>query len=92
MSLAEARDAARVTLRKDKDPAIKAERDRRAAIAAIGAMFQASALAWHEDDRSRWSPRHAVVVMNALNRDVFPDLGKLPTADVNGPLTLSNHQ
>ena len=91
VSLAEARDrrdAARVTLRNDKDPAIEAERDRRAAIAAIGATFQASALAWHEDERPRWSPRHAVVVMNALNRDVFPDLGKLPIADVDGPLIL----
>ena len=91
VSLAEARDrrdAARVTLRNDKDPAIEAERERRAAIAAIGATFQASALAWHEDERPRWSPRHAVVVMNALNRDVFPDLGKLPIGDVDGPLIL----
>ena len=91
VSMSEARDRrdeARATLRRDKDPAIEAERDRRAAIAAIGATFQASALAWHEDERPRWSPRHAVVVSNALHRDVFPDLGKLPIADVDGPLIL----
>lgn len=91
VSLAEARerrDAARIHLRGNRDPAIEAERERRAAIAATGATFQASALAWHEDERPRWSPRHAMVVMNALTRDVFPDLGKLPIADVDGPLVL----
>jgi hypothetical protein len=91
VSLSEARDrrdAARATLRTDRDPAVEAERERRAAIAAIGATFQASALAWHEDERPRWSPRHAIVVMNALTRDVFPDLGKLPIADIDGPAIL----
>lgn len=91
VSLAEARDrrdAARATLRLNKDPAIEAERNRRAAIAAIGATFKASALAWHEDERPRWSPRHAQVVTNALERDVFPDLGRLPVGDIDGPLIL----
>jgi len=82
------RDAARTTLRLNKDPAIEAERDRRAAIAAIGATFEVSARAWHEDERPRWSPRHAGVVMNALTRDVFPDLGRLPIADIDGPVIL----
>lgn len=82
------RDAARATLRLDKDPAIEAERARRAAIAAVGAAFKASALAWHDDERPRWSPRHAQVVLNALDRDVFPDLGRLPIADIDGPLIL----
>ncbi|KQM65818.1 integrase [Sphingomonas sp. Leaf17] len=91
VSLAEARDrrdAARAVLRSGKDPAVEADRERRAAIAAIGATFRTSALAWHEDERPRWSPRHAQVVLNALERDVFPDLGKLPVADIDGPLIL----
>lgn len=91
VSLAEARDqrdAARATLRADKDPAIEAERARRAAIAAVGSTFQASALAWHEDERPRWSSRHATVVMNALTRDVFPEFGRMPIGDVDGPLIL----
>lgn len=84
----ERREAARATLRLNKDPAIEAERDRRAAIAAAGAAFKASALAWHEDERPRWSPRHAQVVLNALERDIFPDLGRLPVSDIDGPLIL----
>lgn len=91
MPLAEARekrDAARAHLRENRDPAVEGERARRAAIAAVGATFQASALAWHEDERPRWSPRHAQVVMNALTRDIFPEFGKAPIADVDGPMIL----
>ena len=82
------RDAARATLRLSKDPAVEAERARRAAIAAVGAAFETSARAWHEDERPLWSARYAGVVMNALTRDIFPDLGKLPIADIDGPLIL----
>lgn len=91
VSLAEARDrrdAARVLLRQDKDPVLEAERARQAAVAAAGSTFKASALAWHEDERPRWSPRHATVVMNALTRDVFPEFGRMPIADVTGPVIL----
>jgi integrase len=82
------RDAARVHLRGGKDPAVETERDRQATIAAVGSTFKASALAWHEDERPRWSPRHAAVVLSALHRDVFPEFGRLPIADIDGPLVL----
>lgn len=91
VSLSEARerrDEARAHLRAHRDPAVEAERAKAAAIQAAGSTFEASALAWHEDERPRWSPRHAFVVMNALKRDVFPDLGKLPIADITGPMIL----
>ena len=91
VSLSEARerrDAARSVLRDGKDPATEIERERHAQIAAVGATFEASALAWHEDEKPRWSPRHAKVVMFALHRDVFPDLGKMPIADITGPAIL----
>ncbi len=84
----ERREAARATLRLSKDPAVEAERDRRAAIAAAGAVFKMSALAWHEDERRRWSAAYAQVVMNALERDVFPDLARLPVSDIDGPMIL----
>jgi integrase len=91
VALAEARErreAARATLRLNKDPAVEAERDRRAAVAAAGAAFKVSALAWHEDERPRWSADYAQVVMNALDRDVFPDLGRMPISEIDGPLIL----
>jgi len=91
VSLAEARerrDEARRMLRLNRDPVVESERERQAAIAAAGATFETVALAWHEDEKARWSPRHAIVVLRALRRDVFPDLGKLPVADIKGPAIL----
>lgn len=87
VGLAEARDrrdAARALLRAGKDPAVEAERERQAEIAAAGALFKVVALAWQADEKARWSPRHAQVVLNALHRDVFPEIGKRPVADIGG--------
>lgn len=81
----ERRDEARRMLRDGKDPVVEIERQRQAQIAAAGALFKPIALAWHEDEKPRWSPRHRGVVMNALNRDVFPDLGKRPVSEIDGP-------
>lgn len=91
VSLADARDRreqARRLLRDGKDPMLEAERARHAAIAAAGATFRAAAEKWHESEKARWSPRHGGVVMNALKRDVFPEMGRLPIADIDGPLIL----
>ncbi|MCG7348962.1 tyrosine-type recombinase/integrase [Sphingomonas sp. ACRSK] len=76
------RDAARAVLRLGKDPMAEAERERQAAVAAAGAKFRAVAEAWHEAEKPRWSPRHAMVVMNALERDVFKALGNRPVAEI----------
>lgn len=91
VSLAEARarrDTARAQLRLNRDPAVEADREKRAAIEAAGARFEASAREWHEDERPRWSAGNAKRVMFALERDVFPDLGKAPIADITGPMIL----
>jgi hypothetical protein len=88
VSLADARDRrtqARRMLRDGKDPVAEIERQRQAAIAAAGSLFRTVAEEWHEDERPRWSPRHAKVVLSALHRDVFPDIGKRPVADITGP-------
>lgn len=91
VSLSEAREkreAARAHLRDNRDPGIEAERTRHAAITAAGSTFEAAAIAWHADESPRWSPRHTKVVMHAMRRDVFPAFGKMPVADITGPLLL----
>jgi integrase len=91
VTLAEARekrDAAKAHLRANRDPMVESGREKRAAIMSAGTTFKATALDWHEAESPRWSPRHAMVVMNALERDVFPEIGKMPIADVDGPTVL----
>ena len=88
VSLAEAReqrDAARRLLRQDLDPGLERERSRRAAESAAANTFETIARAWHEAEKPRWSPGQALLIMRALERDVFPHLGRAPIGDVTGP-------
>ncbi|MEN2747122.1 integrase arm-type DNA-binding domain-containing protein [Sphingomonas sp. T9W2] len=91
VSLAEAREmreAAKRTLRANKDPAIEARLEKHRAVAAAGSTFEASARAWHADEQARWSAGQSTLVVRALERDVFPEIGKLPIAEIDGPTVL----
>jgi integrase len=92
LSLAEARekrDAAKALLRQGKDPAAEAERERHAALQAAGASFETVARAWHHDEKPRWSPDQQDLVIRALERDIFPEFGKRPVAEIDGPTILT---
>ena len=91
VSLSEARDrrdAARAMVRAGKDPQIEAEKERAAAIAAAGATFKAIAEEWMADESPGWSASHKDRVRFRLERDLYPTLGKLPIADITGPMVL----
>ncbi|OBU87188.1 tyrosine-type recombinase/integrase [Chromobacterium subtsugae] len=59
-----------------------------AQIAATNA-FELVAREWHEKQLDRWTPDHARRVMDSLEIDAFPDLGKLPVPDLTAPLILN---
>lgn len=91
MSLKEARDArdaAKRLLRDHRDPGIEAHKRKVAAHASADATFEKYALLWHEIQKARWSPVQVKKVEQALRRDVFPDLGRLPLAEIDGPTIL----
>lgn len=50
--------------------------------------FSELARAWHEHQRSRWSPRHAEDVLANLERDAFPVLGEIPLGAIDEPMVL----
>ncbi len=92
VSLAQAReerDAARRQLRSDKDPATERRKGKMAAHAAADATFEVVALRWHEAQKPRWSPVQIKKVEQALRRDVFPALGRLPLVDIDGRIILT---
>ena len=91
MTLARARELredAKRLLRDQRDPSLEAHKRKIAAHAVAGATFEKHALLWHEAQRSRWSPVQVKKVEQALRRDVFPDLGRLPLAEIDGPMIL----
>lgn len=82
------RDAARAVIRAGKDPAVEAVKSKQAAIAAAGATFKAVAEDWMADESPRWSAAHAGRVRFRLEKDLYPSLGKMPIADITGPMVL----
>lgn len=92
VSLTEARDRrdeARRLLRDGNDPAIEKKKARLAAIAQAGQTFQKLALQWHANETPRWSPVHAADVLRSLERDVFPEIGSMPIAQIDTPTVLA---
>ncbi|WP_076071773.1 tyrosine-type recombinase/integrase [Sphingomonas montana] len=92
VSLAEARDrrdAARRLLRDDRDPSIEKMKARATSATAAATTFEMKAREWHTAQRPRWSPDYADLVLRALERDIFPDLGRMPIGEIDGPLVLA---
>lgn len=91
VSLSEARDRrdeAKAVLRAGKDPIVEAEKAKHAQIAAAGATFKAIAEEWMADESPRWSEAHRTRVRFRLENDIYPSLGRLPIADITGPMVL----
>ncbi|HEX4765906.1 MAG TPA: integrase arm-type DNA-binding domain-containing protein [Lichenihabitans sp.] len=84
-----ARDDAKGMLRQGRDPAV-VKKQRKAVAAKEGAeTFEALAREWHALQKDKWSPTHAADVMNSLDRDAFPDLGRMPVRQIVAPDVLS---
>jgi integrase len=79
------REEAKRLLREGKDPGVERDRERQGMSDASKAAFEPIARAWHDAERPRWSPGQAALVLRALERDVFPTLGKRPIAAITGP-------
>lgn len=82
------RDDARRLLRDHKDPAAEEHKRKMAAYGSAGATMEKIGRQWHEAQKPRWSPKYATKLIQALERDVFPVLGALHLADIDGPMIL----
>jgi integrase len=78
----EKRDQARKLLAQSIDPAAEKKDRRNAALANLATTFELVAREWHENHKERWSERHNANIMNRLEMDLFPQIGKLPIADI----------
>lgn len=87
-SLAQARqwrDGAKGALEKGQDPGEAKKAEKRAARAARSNTFEMVARAWLASIRPQWSDRYAALVVSRFENDVFPKIGKLPIATIDGP-------
>ena len=91
VSLKEARakrDEARKVIAEGADPGVVRKQEKIARKVAGENSFEALAREWHQTQLARWSPGHAARVLDSLEVDVFPDLGRLPVAELTAPLLL----
>ena len=92
VSLAEARekrDEAKKILREGRDPRHAVKRGRLVGEEGASKSFETVARQWHRLQLGRWRPVHANDVITSLERDIFPDLGSMPLADIDKPLLLA---
>jgi integrase len=92
VSLADARakrDEAKRTLAAGLDPAMQRDMSRHAQIVAAQNTFETVAREWHEMQRGTWSVDHAHRVMDRLEKDVFPHLGRRPISEISAPELLA---
>lgn len=58
-------------------------------VAASGTSFQSVGEAWFEDELPGWSISHAKRVKFRLEKDIYPEFGKLPVYEIDGRMILA---
>lgn len=92
VSLADARakrDEARKLIAAGKDPSAERKAESRAKALRDSNSFAAVALEWFDKQSRTWSPRHADDVRRRLDRNLIPDLGERPIAEITAPELLA---
>ncbi|WP_374554253.1 tyrosine-type recombinase/integrase [Aquitalea pelogenes] len=92
VSLASARDKAaeaRMLLDEGKNPSQEKKVAKASAKEASANAFEAIAREWHLKQMVLWTPAHAARVLDSLETDAFPDLGKIPVSELTAPQILA---
>lgn len=85
VTLLEARqkkDAYRKLLAEGTDPSSTLRQQKLAAIQNAATTFELVAREWHEQNKSKWTADHSKRILERLEKDVFPHIGKLAIADI----------
>jgi len=85
----EKRDRARKLLADNIDPNSEKKDRRNAALANQATTFELVAREWHQHFKERWSEGHAHDILHRMEMDIFPEIGKMPIADIK-PIQVLN--
>lgn len=84
-TLADAREmraVARKQLQNGIDPMQAKKKQKLVAMAAAANTFELIAREWIEENRDRWSPKHADRLLGRLQADIFPHIGRMPITEI----------
>ena len=82
----EQREMVKAQLRAGRDPTQARNLERATSVAPSASTFEGVAHAWLAKRRAGWSDTHFRQSKQALERDVFPMLGKLPVGSITSPM------
>lgn len=82
------RDDARKLLAKNVDPSAVRKAQKQAQVEDTETV-EVIAREWHEKFKSNWTEGHAIKILRALERDVFPWIGKRPIKEIKAPELLT---
>lgn len=84
----ELRDDAKYLLRDGRDPSLERTRARHARKVGHRNTFEQFAREWHESQKGRWKSVHSNDVLTSLERDLFPQIGRIPVDQIDEGLLL----
>lgn len=84
-----AREDAKRLIEAGRDPSLEAKRSKIATRQQNAETFEKWAMEWYENQKGTWRPVHAADVLNSLQRDIFPQIGRYPIVDIDEKLLLS---
>ncbi|MBX9898008.1 MAG: integrase arm-type DNA-binding domain-containing protein [Qipengyuania sp.] len=79
------RNDSKALVERGRDPGEVKKAAKREARSASANTFESIAREWLASIRPHWSDRYAALVLGRFENDVFPKIGKLPIASVDGP-------
>ncbi len=91
-SLAEARerrDQLKRLLARNIDPSLERRERKLAAASSIENSFETLARGWFEKKSPGWVPKHSAKIIQRLQRDIFPWVGRRPITELSAPEILS---
>ena len=91
VGLAEARarqNEARDLIRQGIDPSVEFERRKAQTVVEADATFRTKAEEWLGDNTPWWSAANAFRVRSRLEKDIYPEFGKLPVSQVTSEMVL----
>lgn len=91
VSLARAREKrleARRLISEGIDPGVVKQEKKRDKLINAGNTFEAVARQWHDKKKSGWSTKYAGTILNRLEVDIFPSIGKYPIKEITPAIML----
>lgn len=76
------RDIARELLALGKDPSKEKQRARKEAILETQNTFEKLGREWFENNKAKWTAKHAQDIIYRLEKDVFGDIGQMPVREI----------